>query len=192
LDSLNQLYRGKRLSEIAKLHGKSADETTLDLIIKDKSRIEALYYLQSEDVLKKVLKLPYVSIGSDAGSLATTEMFKTWGDHPRAYGTFAKILGKYVRDEKLLSLQEAIRRMTSLPATNLKIKGRGKLIRGNFADIVIFDPATVADQATFDKPQQYAKGVVHVFVNGSPVLINGEHTGAKPGKIVRGPGYKKR
>lgn len=190
LDSLNRLYKGKRLSEIARLHGKSADETTLDLIVKDKSRIEALYRLQSEDIMRKVMALPYVSFGSDAGSLATTEIFKVWGDHPRAYGTFARVLGNYVREEKVLTLEEAIRKMTSLPASNLKIKNRGLLASGYFADVVIFDPKTIKDLATFEKPQQYATGVEHVFVNGVPVLENGNHTGAKPGRIIYGPGKK--
>jgi N-acyl-D-amino-acid deacylase len=192
LDSLNALYKGKRLSEIAALHGKNADETALDLIIKDKSRIECIYYLQSEANVKKILKLPYVSFGSDAGSLATTEMFKAWGAHPRAYGTFARVLGRYVRDEKIISLEEAVRRMTSLPATNLKIIKRGRLEKGYFADIAIFDPLKVNDLATFENPHQYATGMVHVFVNGVQVLAEGEHTNAKPGKVIRGPGWRNR
>jgi N-acyl-D-amino-acid deacylase len=191
LDSLNVLYKGKRLSEIAILHRKNADETALDLIVKDKSRIECIYYLQSEDNVKKILKLPYVSFGSDAGSLSTLEMFKEWGAHPRAYGTFARVLGRYVRDEKLISLEEAVRRMTSLPATNLKIIKRGRLSKGYFADIAIFDPSMVNDLATFENPHQYATGMVHVFVNGVPVITEGEHTNAKPGKVIRGPGWKK-
>jgi N-acyl-D-amino-acid deacylase len=190
-DSLNALYKGKRLSEIAVLHGKNADETTLDLIVKDKSRIECIYYLQSEINIEKILKLPYVSFGSDAGSLATTKTFEEWGAHPRAYGTFARVLGKYVRDKKIISMEEAVRRLTSLPATNLKLKKRGALKEGYFADIVIFDPATVNDLATFENPQQYATGMVHVFVNGVQVLANGEHTGAKPGRVIRGQGWKK-
>jgi N-acyl-D-amino-acid deacylase len=191
LDSLNSLYKGKRLSEIAKLHGKNADETAMELIIKDKSRIECIYYLQSETNVKKILKLPYVSFGSDAGSLATTDLFKEWGAHPRAYGTFARVLGRYVRDEKIISLEEAIRRMTSLPATNLKIAKRGRLVKGYFADIAIFDPTSVNDLATFENPQQYATGIVHVFVNGVQVLAGGEHTNARPGRVIRGPGWKK-
>jgi N-acyl-D-amino-acid deacylase len=190
-DSLNALYKGKRLSEIAVLHGKNTDETTLDLIIKDKSRIECIYYLQSETNIEKIIKLPYVSFGSDAGSLATTKTFEEWGAHPRAYGTFARVLGKYVRDKKIIPMEEAVRRLTSLPATNLKLKKRGALKEGYFADIVIFDPATVNDLATFENPQQYATGMVHVFVNGVQVLANGEHTGAKPGRVIRGQGWKK-
>lgn len=190
LDSLNKLYKGKRLTDIAKHHGKNADETVIDLIVKDKSRIEAVYYLQSEEIMRKILKLPYVSIGSDAGSLATTADFHEWGEHPRAYGTFARILGKYVREEKILTLQEAIRRMTSLPAGNLKLRKRGKLIKGNFADLAIFDPQLISDLATFENPRQYAAGMVHVFVNGVQVLSEGVHTEAKPGRIIYGPGRK--
>lgn len=190
LDSLNKLYKGKRLTDIAKIHGKNPDETVIDLIVKDKSRIEAVYYLQSEEIVRKILKLPYVSIGSDAGSLATTHIFHEWGDHPRAYGTFARVLGKYVREEKILTLQEAIRRMTSLPADNLKIRKRGRLVNGYFADLAIFDPQTITDEATFEIPRQYATGMVHVFVNGVQVLSEGVHTQAKPGRIVYGPGRK--
>lgn len=191
LDSLNKLYKGKRLSEIAKLHGKNADETVIDLVVRDKSRIEAIYYLQSEENIKKIMRLPYVSFGSDAGSLALTEMFKDWGAHPRAYGTFARVLGKYVRDEKIISLEEAVRRMTSLPATNLKISKRGRLVPGYYADLVVFNPDTISDRATFENPQQYAVGMNQVFINGTLVLTNGEHTNAKPGRIIYGPGWKK-
>jgi N-acyl-D-amino-acid deacylase len=178
------------LNDIARLHGKNADETVIDLIVKDKSRIEAVYYLQSEEVIRKILKLPYVSIGSDAGSLANTAIFDAWGDHPRAYGTFARILGKYVRDEKIITLEEAIRRMTSLPAGNLKIARRGIIAKGYFADLAIFNPQLVRDQATFENPKQYATGMVHVFVNGIQVLADGVHTQAKPGRIIYGPGRK--
>lgn len=191
LDSLNKLYRGKRLDEVAKLHGKNADETVLDLIIKDKSRIESIYFLISENNMKRMLQLPYVSIGSDAGSQAIPKNFADVGAHPRTYGTFARFLGKYVRDEKLIPLEEAIRRLTVLPASNLKIKKRGSLKAGNFADIVVFNPETIQDHATFETPHQYATGVEHVWVNGVQVLKGGTHTGAKPGRAVRGPGYKK-
>jgi N-acyl-D-amino-acid deacylase len=191
-DSLTALYKGKRLSEVARLHGKSADETVIDLIVTDKTPIEAIYYLQSEENIKKILLKPYVSFGSDAGSMATTKDFEGWGAHPRSYGTFARILGRYVRDEKLISLEEAIRRLTSLPATNLNLKNRGKLQTGFFADIAIFDPVSIKDKATFEMPHQYAEGMKHVIVNGALVLRNGEHTGAKPGRVVRGPAYKKR
>lgn len=192
LDSLNKLYKGKRLDEVARLHGKSADETVLDLVIRDKSRIEALYYLQSEENVKKIMALPYVSFGSDAASMSTLKVFEDWGAHPRAYGTFAKVLGKYVRDEKIISLQEAVRRMTSFPASNLKIMKRGRLVSGYYADLAIFNPATIRDLATFENPRQYAEGMEHVFVNGVQVLANGEHTLAKPGRIIYGPGWKKR
>jgi N-acyl-D-amino-acid deacylase len=192
LDSLNQLYRGKRLDEVAAIHGKDPDETVIDLVMRDKSTIASLYYQQSEDNIRKVIKQPYVSLGSDGASMSDAEIFKDWGTHPRAYGTFARFLGKYVRDEKLITMEEAIRRLTSLPATNLKIKKRGKLDVGYYADLAIFNPSTIKDHATFEDPKQYAEGMVHVFVNGAAVLMNGEHTGATPGKIIRGPGYKER
>jgi N-acyl-D-amino-acid deacylase len=190
LDSLTALYKGKKLSEVAKLHGKSADETTLDLIVKDKSPIEAIYYLQSEDNLKKILRQPYVSFGSDAGSMAVSEKFEKWGAHPRAYGTFARILAKYVRDQKLIKLEEAIYRLTLMPATNLKMSRRGRLATGHFADVVVFDLNAIKDHANFENPHQYAEGMQHVFINGVQVLANGEHTQALPGRIIRGPGYK--
>jgi N-acyl-D-amino-acid deacylase len=190
LDSLNTLYKGKRLDEVARLHGKNADETVVDLIVRDKSRIEAIYYLQSEDNIKKIIQLPYVSFGSDAGSEAIREDNMEEGTHPRTYGTFARVLGQYVRDEKLVSLEEVIRRLTSLPASNLKIKKRGSLKVGYYADLAIFDANTIRDRATFEKPKQYAIGMAHVFVNGVQVLNNGEHTTAKPGRVVRGPGYR--
>jgi len=190
LDSLNTLYKGKRLDVVARLHGKNSDETTLDLILRDKSRIEAIYYLQSEDNLKKIIQLPYVSFGSDAGTEAVSKENLEDGIHPRMYGTFARVLGQYVRDQKLVPLEEAIRRLTSLPASNLKIKSRGSLKVGHYADLAIFDPLTIQDLATFEKPKQYAIGMAHVFVNGVQVLNNGEHTLAKPGRVVRGPGYR--
>jgi N-acyl-D-amino-acid deacylase len=192
LDSLNKLYKGKRLSEVAKLHGKNADETVIDLIVRDKSRIEALYYQQSEENVKRIVQLPYVSFGSDGGSETINDKNVEEGAHPRSYGTFARVFAKYVRDEKLVSLQDVVRRLTSLPAANLKIKKRGSLKTGYYADIAIFDPAKIQDHATFEKPKQYSTGMVHVFVNGVQVLQNGEHTGAKPGRTVRGPGYKEK
>jgi N-acyl-D-amino-acid deacylase len=192
LESLNKLYRGKTLSEAAKIYGKSADETVIDLIMKDRSRIESLYFQQSEDVLRKVMQQPYVSFGSDAGSYSLEGGDTSLADHPRAFGTFARVLGKYVREEKVLTLQEAIRKMTSLPASNLKIYKRGKLESGFFADILVFDPNTIVDCATFEEPHQYAEGMVHVFINGVQVLNNGSHTHAKPGRILRGPGWKKK
>ncbi len=190
-DSLNQLYKSKRLTEVASLHGKNADETVLDLLVADKSSIPAVFFLISEDNMKKMLAKPYVSIGSDGGSLALTPEFMEQGTHPRAYGTFARFLGKYVRDEKMMTMEEGVRRMTSLPVSHLKIKKRGELKKGYYADIVVFDPKQIMDQATFDNPHQYSTGVIHVFVNGTQVLKAGEHTGALPGKTIRGPGYKK-
>ncbi len=188
-DSLNALYKGKRLDEVARLHGKSADETVLDLVVADKTSIPALYFLMSEDNMRRMLKQPYVSIGSDGGSLATTPEFLDLGAHPRAYGTFARVLGKYSREENMFSLEEAIRRMTSLPASNLGLSKRGVLKTGSFADVVVFDPATIQDVATFDNPHKYAAGVSHVLVNGVMVIRDGEHTGAKPGRCIRGQGW---
>jgi N-acyl-D-amino-acid deacylase len=181
---------GKRLSEVAQMRGTSPEDTAMDLVIEDGSRVEAVYFLMSEDNLRKKLRLPWVSFASDSGSLTSEGVFLKSNPHPRAYGNFARWLGRYVRDEKLVPLEEAIRRLTSLPAENLRVKERGRLAAGYFADIVIFDPATIQDHATFEKPHQYATGVAHVFVNGTQVLENGEHTGAKPGRVVRGPGYQ--
>ena len=190
-DSLAKLYSNKRLDEVARLHGKNADETVLDLLVADRSPIGAVYFLISEENMRRMLQQPYVSVGSDAGAPALAKNFTDQGIHPRAYGTFARILGKYVREEKLLSLEEAVRRMTSLPADHLKIQKRGALKPGYFADVVVFDPEKIQDHATFENPHQYATGVLHVFVNGVHVLKDGEHTGATPGRCVRGPGYTK-
>jgi N-acyl-D-amino-acid deacylase len=181
---------GKRLSEVAKMRGTTPEDTAIDLVIEDGSRVEAVYFLMDEDNLRKKLRLPWVSFASDSGSLAPEGVFLRSNPHPRAYGNFARWLGRYVRDEKLVPLEEAIRRLTSLPAENLGIEERGRLAEGYFADIVVFDPATIQDHATFEKPHQYATGVVHVFVNGTQVLKDGEHTGATPGQVVRGPGYQ--
>jgi N-acyl-D-amino-acid deacylase len=189
-DSLNQLYQGRRLNEISKLHGRSADETVLDLVVEDKSRIETLYFLISEDNVRKIIQLPYVSFGTDAGSMANTPAFAEWSVHPRAYGTFPRVLGKYVREEKLVTLEEAIRRMTSLPASNLHLDRRGLLKAGWYADVVVFDPEKIEDLATFEDPARYAYGMMHVFVNGTLVLHNGEHTGALPGRVLRGRGFR--
>jgi N-acyl-D-amino-acid deacylase len=189
-DSLNILYAHKRLDEAARLHGKTADETVLDLLSADRYSVGAVYHIISEDNMRRMLSQPYVSAGSDAGAPAVTKNY-TGGAHPRAYGTFARILGKYVREEKLMPLEEAIRRMTSLPASNLKIARRGSLKPGFFADVVVFDPQKITDHATFDKPHQYSTGVSQVFVNGIAVLKDGEPTGAKAGRCVRGPGWKK-
>jgi N-acyl-D-amino-acid deacylase len=190
-DSLDQLYKARRLSEIMKAHNKSAEETTLDLLIADHSRIETIYFMMSEENVKKQLQLPYVSLGSDAASTPAEGRFLERGAHPRSYGNFARFLGKYVRDEKLMSLEEGIRKLTALPALNLKLDKRGSLKTGYFADIVIFDPATIQDHATFEQPHQYATGVSHVIVNGQHVLENGLHTGVFPGRFIRGPGWKK-
>ena len=191
LDSLNKKYSGKRLDQIAALHGKDADETVIDLILRDRSSIACVYYQQSEHNIRKIIQLPYVSFGSDGASMSEAKVFADWGTHPRAYGTFARILGKYVREEKLITLEEAIRKLTSLPASNLKIKSRGLLKPGYFADVVVFDANKIEDHATFEDPKQYATGMLHVFVNGTQVLSSGEHTGAEPGRVVYGPGYKK-
>lgn len=188
-DSLNQLYKGKRLSEISSLHGKNSNETMIDLIIADRSEIPSIFFLISEENVKRMLRLPFVSICSDAGSAAAEKPFTDQGAHPRQYGSFARLLGKYVREEKLMTLEEAIRRLTSLPASNLKLKKRGSLQVGNFSDIVIFNPATIRDNATFQNPHQYASGVLHVIVNGVVVLKDGEHTGAMPGRAIKGPGF---
>ncbi len=181
---------GKTLAEIARMRGKSPAETAIDLVIEDDSRVETVYFLMSEENVKKQIKLPWVSFCSDAGSLAPEGVFLESNPHPRAYGSFARLLGKYVRQEKVITLAEAIRRLTRLPADNLKLDRRGRLEKGYYADIVIFDPDTIIDHATFEKPHQYATGMLHVFVNGTQVLKDGEHTGAKPGRVVRGPGWK--
>lgn len=191
LDSLNKLYRGKRLDEVAARHGKDADETLLDLLVKDKSPGAGVYHLQTEANVRRIFQLPYVSFGSDGASFSDAKIFDEWGTHPRAFGTFARAIGKYSRDEKLVPLQEVIRRMTSLPASNLTLADRGKLQVGYLADLAIFDAGEIADKATYDEPKLYAVGMKHVFVNGVQVLRNGEHTGAMPGRIVRGPGWKK-
>ena len=182
-------YTGKRLSEICQERGTSPKDTVLDLILEDDSRIFTIYFSMTEDNLRKQVVLPWLSFCSDAGSLAPEFPFNTYHAHPRAYGSFARVLGKYVRDEGLLTLQEAVRKLAALPADVLKIEGRGRLLTGNFADIAVFDPATVQDYATFENPHQYSTGMVHVFVNGGHVLKDGEHTGARPGRVVRGPGY---
>jgi N-acyl-D-amino-acid deacylase len=189
-DSLNTLYKGKRLDEVSRLHGKNEDETMLDLLVADKTSIPALFFLMSEDNVKRMLRLPFVSICSDAAAYPAEPPYLEEGVHPRAYGSFAKFLSDYVRDQKVLTLEEGIRRMTSLPAGNLKLVRRGQLKKGYFADIVVFDKNKVEDKSTYEKPHQYAEGMIHVFVNGKQVLSNGNHTGAKPGRALRGPGYR--
>lgn len=188
-DSLRH-YTGKTLTEVAKIHGKSPEETAMDLVIADGSRVGTVYFLMTEDNVKKQIALPYMSFGSDAGSMAPEGVFLNSSTHPRAYGNFSRVLGKYVRDEKIISVEEAVRKLSSLPASNLKIKKRGSLTEGYFADLAIFNPETIQDHATFAEPHQLSTGMVHVFVNGEQVLKDGEHTGATPGKVVRGPGYK--
>jgi N-acyl-D-amino-acid deacylase len=181
---------GKTLADVAKMRGKSPQETAMDLVVEDESRVGTVYFLMSEDNIKKEVALPWVSFGSDEGSYRPEGVFLKSNAHPRAYGNFARVLGKYVREEKALTLQDAVRRLSSLPSENMKIKDRGALKTGYYADIVVFDPAHVADHATFDKPHQLATGVLDVFVNGTQVLKDQEHTGAKPGRVVRGPGWK--
>ncbi len=183
---------GKTLAEVARMSGKSPAETAIDLVIEDDSRVGTVYFLMSEDNVRRQIQLPWVSFCSDAGSLAPEGVFLKSNPHPRAYGNFARLLGKYVREEKVVTLAEAIKRLTSLPAGNLKLDRRGGLEKGYYADLVIFDPATVADHATYEKPHEYATGMIHVFVNGTQVLRDGEHTGARPGRVVRGPGWKGR
>jgi N-acyl-D-amino-acid deacylase len=189
-DSLRKNFTGKTLGQVAKIYGKSPEETAMDLVIADSTRVGTAYFLMSEDNVKRQLKLPYISFGSDAESPTTSPVFLKTSTHPRAYGNFSRLLGKYVRDEKVITLAEAIRKLTSLPASNLKIKKRGSLTPGYFADIAIFDPTKIQDHATFEKPHQYSTGMVHVLVNGTQVLENGEHTNAKPGRVVRGPGWR--
>lgn len=180
---------GKSLAEVAKERGKSGEETLIDLVVEDDSRVGAAYFMMSEENVELGLKQPWISLGSDAESSAPEGVFLKSSTHPRAYGNFAKFLGHYVRDRKLMPLEEGIHRLTGLPATNWKLQDRGCLDPGCFADIVVFDPATITDHATFKAPQQYATGVSDVFVNGVQVLRDGEHTGAKPGRVVRGPGW---
>jgi N-acyl-D-amino-acid deacylase len=160
----------------------------MDLIAEDESRIDSIYFLMSEENVKKELAKPWISFGSDEASQAPEGVFLKSNPHPRAYGNFARLLGKYVRDEKVIPLKEAIRRLSGLPATNLGLDHRGFIKEGMFADVVVFDPERISDRATFEKPHQYAIGMKHVFVNGVQVLNDGEHTGAKPGRALRGPG----
>ncbi len=180
---------GKTLAEVAKMRGKSPEETAIDLVIEDHTRVGTVYFLMSEENVKLGLSQPWVALGSDEGSYEPKGVFLKFQPHPRAYGNVARFLGRYVRDEKVASLGDAVRRLSSLPAHNLKLRDRGEIKVGAFADIVIFDPNAIADHATFDKPQQFATGVRDVFVNGVQVLKDGEHTGATPGQVVRGPGW---
>tara|TARA_B100000809_G_scaffold250651_1_gene283357 strand:+ start:816 stop:2489 length:1674 start_codon:yes stop_codon:yes gene_type:complete len=182
-------YTGQTLADVAEQRGTSIPDTIMDLVIEDGSRVQVVYFLMSEENIKQQLKLPWVSFSSDAGSMAPEGVFLNNSTHPRAYGNFARLLGKYVRDEKVISLEEAIRKLTSFPASNLRIQGRGQLSPGYFADIVVFDPTAIQDHATYEEPHQYATGMHHVWVNGTRVLADGDHTGAMPGRVVRGPGW---
>src|SRR6267143_946058 len=179
---------GKTLAEVARMRGKDPVETIMDLVLEDRSRIGTIYFLMSEDNIRKQIRQPWVSFGSDAASIAPEGVFLKSSAHPRAYGNFARLLGKYVREEKVITLTEAVRRLSGLPATNLGLDHRGFLKEGMFADVVVFDPQTIADRATFENPHQLAVGVKHVFVNGVQVLKDGEHTGAKTGRALWGPG----
>jgi N-acyl-D-amino-acid deacylase len=183
---------GKRLSDVARERGTDPENTILDLIAADRTRIGVVFFLMSEDNVRRQIRLPWVSFCSDAGSMAPEPPFNRSATHPRAYGSFARLLGRYVREEKLIPLEEAVRRLSDLPATNLGLRDRGRIAPGVFADVVVFDPATIADRATYERPHQYALGVRHVFVNGAQVLRDGEHTGALPGRALRGPGVPAR
>jgi N-acyl-D-amino-acid deacylase len=185
-----RIYAGKTLADVAKIRGTSVQDTAMDLVVEDGSRVQVVYFLMSEDNVRKQVALPWVSFGSDASSMAPEGAFVKTSTHPRAYGNFARLLGKYVRDEHVIPMAEAIRRLTSFPAATLRIKQRGRLEPGYFADIVVFDPGTIADRSTYEQPHQYAIGVRDVWVNGRQVLKNGEHTGQKPGRVVRGPGWR--
>lgn len=191
-EELRDQYTGKTLAEVAQMRSQSPEDAAIDLVIQDGSRVQVVYFLMSEENVKRQIKLPYMSFGSDAGAPAAEGDVLKSSTHPRTYGNFARLLGKYVRDEKVITLEEAIHKLTHLSAQKLKIgEKRGLLKPGYYADIVIFDPKTIQDHATFENPHQYATGVQHVFVNGGQVLKDGEHTGATPGRFVRGPGYKK-
>jgi len=180
---------GKTLAEVARMRGKSPEETAMDLVIEDGSRVGTVYFLMSEDNIKKEAGLKWMGLGSDEASEIPEGVFLKSSSHPRAYGNTARFLGHYVRDEHATTLQDAIRRLTSQPATNLGIRNRGYLAQGYYGDVVIFDPAQIQDHATFEKPKQLATGVDDVFINGTQVLKDGKHTGAKPGRFVRGPGW---
>ena len=188
-DALKPLT-GKTVADVAAMRGTSPENTIMDLIIEDGSRIGTVYFTQSEDIVRKAVALPWVSFNSDEASLAPEGVFLKSNPHPRAYGSFARVLAKYVRDEQVITLQEAIRKLSALPAQTMRIDRRGELREGFYADVVVFDPENIQDHATFVKPHQYATGMIHVFVNGEQVLKDGEHTGATPGRAVRGPGWK--
>jgi N-acyl-D-amino-acid deacylase len=185
----HQVLIGRTLAELASERGQTPEEVAVDLVIADSSRVESVYFIMSEENVRRKIGLPWVAFDSDAESSGLGGVFDNWNPHPRAYGNFARLLGKYVREEGVIPLKEAIRRLTSFPAENLRAVRRGVLAEGYLADVVIFDPDTIIDHATYDEPRQYATGMVHVFINGEQVLRDGEHTGALPGRVVRGPGY---
>jgi len=187
-DALKPLI-GKTLVEVAAMRGTEPAATAIDLVIEDDSRVDACYFMMSNENVAKKVAQPWVSFGSDEEASATEGVFLESNNHPRAFGTFTRVLGKYSRDEGIVALEEAVRRMTSLPAENIGIRDRGRLAEGFFADVVVFDPATVQDHATFEDPHHYATGIQHVFVNGEQVVADSEHTGATPGRVVRGPGW---
>ena len=182
---------GKTLAQVAKLRGQSPEETAIDLVIEDGSRVSTAYFLMNETNVGRQVALPWMAFGSDAAAQAPRGVFLKSSTHPRAYGNFARLIGKYVRDERRVALPEAVRRLTSFPASTLGITDRGVLAPGMKADVAIFDAATIADKATFDRPQQFAVGMRHVLVNGRAVLSDGEMTSARPGQAVRGPGYRR-
>lgn len=182
-------YTGMTLAEVAAARGTSDADTIIDLVIEDGSRVQVVYFMMSEENVAKGIALPWVSFASDAQSMASEGVFLERSTHPRAYGNFSRVLGKYVREDEVITLPDAIRKLSKLPATNLKIRDRGELAAGYFADIVIFDPSAVTDHATFDAPHQYSTGMEHVIVNGEMVIHDGDHTGALPGQVVRGPGW---
>jgi N-acyl-D-amino-acid deacylase len=182
-------YTGQTLEQVAAARHTSPEDTIIDLVIEDNSRVDTAYVLMSEGNLERNLRWPYTMLGSDAGSMAPEGAFLQFNPHPRAYGNVARFLGRYVRERRVMPLEEAIRRLTSLPAQSIAIRERGSLQAGYYADIVVFDPNTITDHSTFANPHAYSTGVRDVFVNGVQVLRDGEHTGATPGQVVRGPGW---
>jgi N-acyl-D-amino-acid deacylase len=188
-DALKQ-HIGKTLAQVAKERGVDPEDAAMDLVVEDGSRVQCVYFLMSEENVKRKIALPWVSFCSDAGAPAPEGVFLKSNTHPRAYGSFARLLGKYVRDEQVISLQGAVHRLSALPAENLGLRDRGRLTPGFFADVVVFEPGTIQDHATYEQPHQLATGVHHVFVNGVQVLRDGQHTGALPGRFVRGPGWR--
>ena len=188
-EELRSSYTGKTLAAVAAERGSDPFTTAMDLVVEDGTRVQAVYFLMSEENIEKQIKLPWLSFGSDAGSMAPVDPFTRTSTHPRAYGNFSRLLGRYVRERNVISLQEAVRKLAALPAQNLGLDRRGSLQPGYYADVAIFDPETISDHATFEEPHQYSTGMVHVFVNGQQVLLDGEHTDALPGQVVRGPAW---